>query len=136
MVTGAGAIEAELTKKLKEYVIKVGGREQLAIEAFAESLEMIPKTLADNAGLNRIDIMVALRSAHEKKEGLTMGVDVFDGKVKDMKKQGVLEPARVKEQAIKSAAEAASMILRVDDVIAAAKPPPAPPSRGGEMPEY
>jgi chaperonin GroEL (HSP60 family) len=61
-----------------------------------------------------------------------MGVDVFDGKVKDMKKQGVLEPARVKEQAIKSAAEAASMILRVDDVIAAAKPPPAPPSRGGE----
>ncbi len=135
VVTGAGAIEAELTKKLKEYAIKVGGREQLAIEAFAESLEMIPKTLADNAGLNRIDIMVALRSAHEKKEGLTMGVDVFDGKVKDMKKQGVLEPARVKEQAIKSAAEAASMILRVDDVIAAAKPPPAPPSRGGE-PEY
>ena len=135
VVTGAGAIEAELTRKLKEYAIKVGGREQLAIEAFAESLEMIPKTLADNAGLNRIDIMVALRSAHEKKEGVTMGVDVFDGKVKDMKKQGVLEPARVKEQAIKSAAEAASMILRVDDVIAAAKPPPAPPSRGGE-PEY
>jgi thermosome len=135
VVTGAGAIEAELTRKLKEYAIKVGGREQLAIEAFAESLEMIPKTLADNAGLNRIDIMVALRSAHEKKGGVTMGVDVFDGKVKDMKKQGVLEPARVKEQAIKSAAEAASMILRVDDVIAAAKPPPAPPSRGGE-PEY
>lgn len=135
VVTGAGAIEAELTKKLKEYAIKVGGREQLAIEAFAESLEMIPKTLADNAGLNRIDIMVALRSAHEKKEGVTMGVDVFDGKVKDMKKQGVLEPARVKEQAIKSAAEAASMILRVDDIIAAAKPPPTPPPRGGE-PEY
>ncbi len=136
VVTGAGAIEAELTRKLKEYAIKVGEREQLAIEAFAESLEMIPKTLADNAGLNRIDIMVELRSAHEKKEGVNMGVDVFDGKVKDMKKQGVLEPARVKEQAIKSAAEAASMILRVDDVIAAAKPPPAPPSRGGEMPEY
>ncbi len=132
VVTGAGAIEAELTRKLKEYAIKVGGREQLAIEAFAESLEIIPKTLADNAGLNRIDIMVALRSAHEKKDGVSMGVDVFDGKVKDMKKQGVLEPARVKEQAIKSATEAASMILRVDDVIAAAKPPPAPPSRGGE----
>jgi chaperonin GroEL (HSP60 family) len=135
VVIGAGAIEAELSRRLKEYAIKVGGREQLAIEAFAESLEMIPKTLADNAGLNRIDIMVALRSAHEKKDGVTMGVDVFDGKVKDMKKQGVLEPARVKEQAIKSATEAASMILRVDDVIAAAKPPPAPPSRGGE-PEY
>jgi thermosome len=136
VVTGAGAIEAELSKKLKDYAIKVGGREQLAVEAFAESLEMIPKTLADNAGMNRIDIMVALRSAHEKKEGLAMGVDVFDGKIKDMKKQGVLEPVRVKEQAIKSAAEAASMILRVDDVIAAAKPPPTPPPRGGEMPEY
>jgi len=136
VVTGAGAIEAELSKKLKDYAIKVGGREQLAVEAFAESLEMIPKTLADNAGINRIDIMVALRSAHEKKGGLAMGVDVFDGKIKDMKKQGVLEPVRVKEQAIKSAAEAASMILRVDDVIAAAKPPPTPPPRGGEMPEY
>jgi len=136
VVTGAGAIEAELSKKLKEYAIKVGGREQLAVEAFAESLEMIPKTLADNAGINRIDVMVALRSAHEKKGGLVMGVDVFDGKIKDMKKQGVLEPVRVKEQAIKSAAEAASMILRVDDVIAAAKPPPTPPPRGGEMPEY
>ena len=136
VVTGAGAIEAELSKKLKDYAIKVGGREQLAVEAFAESLEMIPKTLADNAGINRIDIMVALRSAHEKKGGLVMGVDVFDGKIKDMKKQGVLEPVRVKEQAIKSAAEAASMILRVDDVIAAAKPPPTPPPRGGEVPEY
>jgi chaperonin GroEL (HSP60 family) len=136
VVTGAGAIEAELAKKLKDYAIKVGGREQLAIEAFAESLEMIPKTLADNAGINRIDIMVALRSAHEKKEGLSMGVDVFDGKIKDMRKQGVLEPARVKEQAIKSAAEAASMILRVDDVIAAAKPPPTPPPKGGDMGEY
>jgi thermosome len=136
VVTGAGAIEAELSKKLKDYAIKVGGREQLAVEAFAESLEMIPKILADNAGINRIDIMVALRSAHDKKEGLAMGVDVFDGKIKDMKKQGVLEPVRVKEQAIKSAAEAASMILRVDDVIAAAKPPPTPPPRGGEMPEY
>ena len=136
VVTGAGAIEAELAKKLKDYAVKVGGREQLAIEAFAGTLELIPKTLADNAGLDPIDIMVALRSAHEKKDGLTQGVDVFDGKVKDMKKQGVLEPVRVKEQAIRSAAEAASMILRIDDVIAAAKPPPTPPPKGGEMPEY
>jgi thermosome len=136
VVTGAGAIEAELAKALKEYAIKVGGREQLAIEAFAETLEMIPKTLADNAGLDPIDILVSLRSAHEKKSGVSNGVDVFDGKVKDMKKQGVIEPVRVKEQAIKSAAEAASMILRIDDVIAAAKPPPTPPPRGGEMPEY
>jgi len=136
VVIGAGAIEAELSKKLKEYAVKVGGREQLAVEAFAETMEMIPKTLADNAGLDPIDILVALRLAHEKKTGLASGVDVFDGKIKDMKKQGVLEPVRVKEQAIKSAAEAASMILRIDDVIAAAKPPPTPPPRGGEMPEY
>jgi len=136
VVTGAGAIEAELGKRLKEYAIKVGGREQLAIEAFAETLEMIPKILADNAGLDPIDIMVSLRSAHEKKSGAAYGVDVFDGKIKDMKKQGVIEAVRVKEQAIKSAAEAASMILRIDDVIAAAKPPPTPPPRGGEMPEY
>jgi thermosome len=136
VVTGAGATEAELSKKLREYASKVGGREQLAIEAFAESLEMVPKILAENAGLNTIDIMVSIRSAHEKKGGLTHGVDVFKGGVKDMKKQGVIEPVRVKEQAIRSAAEAASMILRVDDVIAAAKPPPAPPPRGGEMSEY
>jgi chaperonin GroEL (HSP60 family) len=136
VVIGAGAIEAELSKKLKDYAVKVGGREQLAVEAFAQTMEMIPKTLADNAGLDPIDILVALRLAHEKKTGLTSGVDVFDGKIKDMKKQGVLEPLRVKEQAIKSAAEAASMILRIDDVIAAAKPPPTPPPRGGEMPEY
>lgn len=136
VVTGAGAIEEELSKKLRDYADKVGGREQLAIEVFADSLELIPKTLADNAGFDPIDIMVALRSAHEKKDGVNMGVDVFDGKIKDMRKQGVLEPVRVKEQAVKSAAEAASMILRVDDVIAAAKPPPTPPPRGGEMPEY
>jgi len=96
----------------------------------------VPKTLADNAGLDPIDIMVSLRSAHEKKDGLAYGVDVFKGGVKDMKKQGVLEPVRVKEQAVRSAAEAASMILRIDDVIAAAKPPPTPPPKGGEMPEY
>jgi chaperonin GroEL (HSP60 family) len=138
VVTGAGAIEAELAKKLKDYAVKVGGREQLAIEDFAETLEMIPKILADNAGFDPIDILVSLKSAHQKKDGVAHGVDVFDGKVKDMKKQGVLEPVRVKEQAIKSAAEAASMILRIDDVIAAAKPPPTPPPRGGggEMPEY
>jgi thermosome len=136
VVIGAGAIEAELSRKLKDYAVKVGGREQLAVEAFAETMEMIPKTLADNAGLDPIDILVELRQAHEKKTGLTNGVDVFDGKIKDMKRQGVLEPVRVKEQAIKSAAEAASMILRIDDVIAAAKPPPTPPPRGGEMPEY
>jgi thermosome len=135
VVTGGGAVEAELAKRLRDYATKVGGREQLAIEAFAETLEMVPKTLAENAGFDPIDIMVALRSAHEKKDGMNQGVDVMKGGVKDMKKQGVIEPLRVKEQAIRSATEAASMILRVDDVIASAKPPPAPPPRGGE-PEY
>jgi len=101
---------------------KIGGREQLAVEAFAESLETIPNTLAENAGLEKIDIMVELRSAHEKPRGHLMGVDVFTGKVANMQKKGVLEPLSVKEQAIKSASEAASMILRIDDVISSSKP--------------
>jgi len=131
LVAGGGAIETELAKRLKEYAAKVGGREQLAIEAFAGSIESIPKILAENAGLDPIDIMVALRSSHEKAGGLYMGVDVYTGKPVDMMKGGVVEPVVVKEQAIKSAVEAASMILRIDDVIAAAKPPPTPPPRGG-----
>ena len=136
VVTGGGAVEAELSKRLKDYARKVGGREQLAIEAFADTLESIPRTLAENAGLDPIDIMVSLRAAHDRKQGAVQGIDVFKGEVKDMKKQGVVDPLRVKEQAIRSAAEAASMILRIDDVIAAAKPPPTPPPKGGEMPEY
>ncbi len=136
VVTGGGAAEAELAKRLKQYATKVGGREQLAIEAFADTLEMIPKTLAENAGLDPIDTLVALRTAHEKKDGVDQGVDVFKGGVKDLSKQGVIEPVKVKEQAIRSATEAASMILRIDDVIAAAKPPPTPPPRGGGMPDY
>ena len=135
--TGAGAVEAELSKRLRDYATKVGGREQLAIEAFAETMEMIPRTLAENGGLDPIDIMVSLRAAHEKKDGANVGVDVLKGGVKDMKKQGIIEPLRVKEQAIRSATEAASMILRIDDVIAAAKPPPSPPPPpGGGMPDY
>jgi len=137
VVTGGGAIEAALSKRLREYATKVGGREQLAIEAFADTLEMIPRTLAENGGLDPIDVMVELRAAHAKKGGENQGVDVIKGGIKDMKKLGVIEPLRVTEQAIRSAAEAASMILRIDDVIAAAKPPPTPPPRGGgEMPEY
>jgi len=127
IVAGGGSIEMEVSKRLKEHATKVGGREQLAVEAFAEAVETIPKILAENAGLDPIDIMVALRSAHEKPDGLWMGVDVVTGKPVDMMKQGVIEPVVVKEQAIKSAVEAASMILRVDDVIAAAKTPPMPP---------
>ncbi|MFH0748836.1 MAG: thermosome subunit beta, partial [Candidatus Bathyarchaeota archaeon] len=137
IVAGGGAIEEEVSKGLREYAPKIGGREQLAIEAFANSLEVIPSTLAENAGLNMIDILVALRAAHEKAGGLWMGVDAFKGEVTDMMKEGVVEPLSVKEQAIKSAVEAASMILRIDDVIAAAKTPPMPPPKGpGGMEGY
>ncbi|RJX15332.1 thermosome subunit [Candidatus Bathyarchaeota archaeon] len=121
IVAGGGAVEAELAKRLRDYARKVGGREQLAIEAFADSIESIPRTLAENAGLDPIDILVDMRSKHEKPEGIWVGVDVFEGKTADMMKLNVVEPAKVKEQAIKSAVEAASMILRIDDVIAAAK---------------
>jgi len=122
VVVGGGAVEAEVAKELRHYAVKIGGREQLAVEAFAESLEIIPNTLAENAGLEKIDIMVELRAAHEKPKGHIMGVDVFTGKVADMQKMGVIEPLSVKEQAIKSASEAASMILRIDDVISSSKP--------------
>jgi len=135
MVAGGGAIEQELSRRLHLYAAKVGGREQLAIERFADSLEVIPAVLAENAGLDAIDIMVALRTAHEKPDGTWMGLNVFNGEAVDMMKEGVIEPLSVKVQAIKSAVEAASMILRIDDVIAAAKPPPMPPPKGG-MPEY
>jgi len=121
IVAGGGAVEAELAKRLRDYARKVGGREQLAIEAFADSIESIPRTLAENAGLDPIDILVDMRSKHEKPEGIWVGVDVFEGKTADMMKLNVVEPAKVKEQAIKSAVEAASMVLRIDDVIAAAK---------------
>ncbi|MBX5327111.1 MAG: thermosome subunit beta [Candidatus Bathyarchaeia archaeon] len=122
IVAGGGAIEAEIAKALRSYATQVGGREQLAIEAFADSVEVIPRTLAENAGLDPIDIVVALRASHEKADGHLMGVDVFTGKVVDMQDKGVIEPLSVKEQAIKSATEAACMILRIDDVIAASKP--------------
>ncbi|TET56818.1 thermosome subunit [Candidatus Bathyarchaeota archaeon] len=132
IVPGGGAIEAEVAKEVRSFAKKVGGREQLAIEAFADALEIIPKTLAENAGLDPIDILVALRSAHEKQKGNLMGVNVFSGKIVNMHSNGVIEPIAVKEQAIKSATEAASMILRIDDVIAATKPKEKGP---GGMPE-
>ena len=132
IVPGGGAIESEIARKLRSYATEVGGREQLAIEAFAESMEIVPKTLAENAGLEPIDILVGLRSAHEKARGEAKGVNVFTGKIVDMHGEGVIEPLRVKEQAIKSAGEAASMILRIDDVIAATKPKEKGPGAPGE----
>ncbi|HZY47250.1 MAG TPA: thermosome subunit beta [Candidatus Bathyarchaeia archaeon] len=118
IVAGGGAPEEELAKRLREYAVKVGGREQLAIEAFAESLEAVPTTLAENAGFDPIDVLVELRSKHERAGSPWFGIDVFSGDVRDMRKLNVLEPVRVKQQVIKSASEAASMILRIDDVIA------------------
>ncbi|MEM3356266.1 MAG: thermosome subunit beta [Candidatus Bathyarchaeia archaeon] len=119
IVPGGGAPEAEVSKYLRDYAVKVGGREQLAIEAFAEAVESIPLILAENAGLDPIDIMVALRAKHESAASPTYGVDVFSGKVRDMLELNVVEPLRVKQQVIKSASEAANMILKIDDLIAA-----------------
>ena len=135
IVAGGGATESEIAKVLRSFATKVGGREQLAIEAFADSLEIVPKTLAENAGLESIDILVGLRAAHEKKNGHLMGVDVFKGKIVNSYEDGVVEPLKVKEQAMKSATEVASMILRIDDVIASTKPKEGPPP-GGMPPGY
>ena len=133
IVAGGGATEAELAKVLRAFATKVGGREQLAIEAFADSMEIVPKTLAENAGLESIDILVGLRAAHDKKNGHLMGVDVFKGEIVNSYDSGVVEPMKVKEQAMKSATEVAGMILRIDDVIAATKPKAGAPPGG--MPE-
>jgi thermosome len=131
IVAGGGAIEIEVAKELRKYATKVGGREQLAVEAFADAVEVIPRTLAENAGLEPIDVLVDLRSAHEKEDGKYKGVNVFTGKTQNSIDNGVIEPIVVKEQAIKSAAESAAMILRIDDVITAKSPKGGP---GGGMP--
>ena len=139
IVAGGGSSEEEASKQLREYATRVGGREQLAIEAFADALESIPLALAENAGLDPIDVMVELRAKHENPENRWQGVDVFSGHIRDMKSLNVLEPLRVKLQVVKSATEAASMILRIDDVVAAKgerggpSRPPGPP--GGMGPE-
>ena len=133
IIAGGGAIEVELARNLRSYATEIGGREQLAIEAYADSLEGIPKILANNAGLEPIDIMVALRTAHEKGKKW-VGVDALSGEVTDMMKKNVVEPAVMKEHLINAASETASMILRIDDVIASSKPPPMPPGGPGGMP--
>jgi chaperonin GroEL (HSP60 family) len=118
ILPGGGATEAHLAVKLREYATTVGGKEQLAIEKFATALEIIPKTLAETAGLDPIDVIVELRAKHSK-EGEQWGIDVFEGKITDMYKKNVIEPLKVKQQAVVSAAEAAQMILRIDDIIIA-----------------
>ena len=131
-ITGGGSAEVELSLRLKDYAASVGGREQLAIEAFAQALDVIPRTLGENAGLDPIDVLIKLRSEHGKRGGKTMGVNILTGDPQDMLKANVIEPLRVKVQEIESAAEVAGMILRIDDIIASKKSPPPPPGGGGE----
>ncbi|MEE9474447.1 MAG: thermosome subunit beta [Candidatus Hydrothermarchaeaceae archaeon] len=135
IVGGGGSPEIEVSKGLREYAKSVGGREQLAIESFADAIEVIPRALAENAGLDPIDTLVDLRAKHEKVNGTKFGLDVYTGKVNDMVKEGVVEPLKVKTQAIDSASEVAVMILRIDDVIAASGvgkgAPEMPPDMGG-----
>ncbi len=118
IVPGGGAPEIEVAKELEEFSQGMAGREQLAVKAFAKSMEIIPRTLAENAGLDPIDMIVELKASHES-GNKHHGVDVFKGTIVDMLKQGVIEPLEVKTQAIKSASETAILILRIDDVIAA-----------------
>src|SRR6266446_6254108 len=142
ILAGGGAPESELSKRLKDFATKAGGREQLAIEAFAEAMEAVPTTLAENAGIDPIDIMVDLRAKHNTPANKWFGVNVYTGKASDMLKMDVVEPLRVKTQVIKSAVEAVTMILRVDDVFASkggSAPGPGgpggmPPGMGGGMP--
>ncbi|UCD26008.1 MAG: TCP-1/cpn60 chaperonin family protein [Candidatus Bathyarchaeota archaeon] len=128
IMAGGGAPEMEVAKALRDYAETLPGREQLAVMRFAEAFEVIPTTLAENAGLDPIDIISELRARHEKGE-IWAGVEVRTGKVKNMKNAGVFEPIAVKKQIIKSCTEAASMLLKIDDIIAAGKmkAPPMPP---------
>jgi len=119
ILPGGGAAEIELAKRLRTFARSIGGREQLAIEIYANVLEIIPKTLAENAGYNPVDLIVEMRSKHEIEEGKNTGINIDTGKPDNMVKLGVLEPLSVLTQAIQSATEVSSMILKIDDVIAA-----------------
>ena len=139
VVTGGGAIEIEIALKIRKFAPRIGGREQMAIESFADAIEIVPKTLAENAGLDVIDTLMGLRKAHTKKgKNAHAGLDVRSGKVMNMKTKNVVEPLRVKIQAISSATEVSNMILRIDDIIASKQPeqsaaPDMPPGGMGGM---
>ncbi|MEM3404583.1 MAG: TCP-1/cpn60 chaperonin family protein, partial [Nitrososphaeria archaeon] len=131
IVVGAGSPEAEIAQKLLDWSQTLSGREQLAAQKFAEAVEVIPLTIAENAGMDPIDTLVELRARHSKGEK-TVGINVMNGKVDDAEKFGVFEPMAVKEQIFAAATEAATMILRIDDVIAASKMKETkPPSEKG-----
>jgi len=138
MTVGGGATAAEIAMSLRDYAPSVGGREQMAIEAFANAIEIIPKTLSENAGLDPIDMMIEIRRAH-KKGNKYAGINVFSGKIDNMLKNNVIEPLRVSTQEIQAASEAANMILRIDDVIASKSgggPPMPPGGPGGPGPNF
>ena len=138
VVTGGGSIEAELASQINRWSAQFSGKEQLAIQAFAKALEIIPSTLAENAGMDPIDILVELRTKHETEGGVSWGVDVLRGRADEMTQHNVIEPSAVKRQAISAASEAAQMILRIDDVISSkamdAGGPPGGPGGMGGMP--
>jgi archaeal chaperonin len=122
IVAGAGSVEMEVSKELKKFANTLSGREQLAVQAFADTLEIIPRTLAENAGLDPINVLTELKAAHDKNQKWA-GINVFTGKVMDAWKEGIIEPLKIKTQAISSASEVAVMILRIDDVILSGKGP-------------
>ncbi len=138
MTAGGGSTATAISMALRDYAPTVGGREQMAIEAFANAIEIIPKTLSENAGLDPIDMMLEIRNAHKKGEKYA-GINVIAGKVENMLKNNVIEPLRVSMQEIEASSEAATMILRIDDVIASkggggAPPGGMPPGGMGGMP--
>jgi len=133
MTAGGGAAAIAISMALRDYAPSVGGREQMAIEAFANAIEIIPKTLSENAGLDPIDMMLEIRSAHKKGKKYA-GINVLGGKVDDMMKNNVIEPLRVSMQEIEASSEAATMILRIDDVIASKGGGAMPPGAGGMPP--
>jgi len=132
-VAGGGASEVEVAKRLREFAETLSGREQLAVQAFAETLEVIPRTLAENAGLDPIDCLTELKAKHDKGE-VDAGLNVFAGRTENMWEKGVIEPLKIKTQAIQSASDAAIMLLRIDDVISAGKLEKGPENQGMQMP--
>jgi thermosome len=127
MTAGGGAAATAVSMELREYAPSVGGREQMAIEAFANAIEIVPKTLAENAGLDPIDMMIEMRRTH-KKGNKYAGIDVFNGNVGDMFKNNIIEPLRVSVQEVQASTEAATLILRIDDVIASKSGGGGPPA--------
>lgn len=137
IVAGGGGVEIELAKRLRDFSQALSGREQLAVEQFAAALEVVPSTLAENAGLDPIDVLTELKARHDKGEKNAC-INIFTGKVEDAFKVGIIEPLKIKTQAIDSASEVAMMILRIDDVIASSSGGSGrgmPPGGMGGMPE-